>query len=109
MLSGANIRREEVERDIRNYLKVSDSETVAAIMGKAEKLGFTEKAVALNFKEYTIERETQNSFTVKGGNTVLRLDLSDKESAVKQMTDQFGMSKTKAEKIFGKAQKQSVR
>ena len=108
VLSGANIRRDEVERDIRNYLKVSDSETVAAIMGKAERLGFTEKAVSLNFKEYTIERETQNSFTVKGGNTVLRLDLSDKESAVKQMTDSFGMSRNKAEKIFGKASKQSV-
>ena len=108
VLSGANIRRDEVERDIRNYLKVSDSETVAAIMGKAERLGFTEKAISLIFKEYNIERETQNSFTVKGGNTVLRLDLSDKESAVKQMTDSFGMSRNKAEKIFGKASKQSV-
>ena len=66
-------------------------------MGKAEKLGFAEKAITINFKEYGIERETQNSFTVKGGNTVLRLDLSDKESAVKQMTDSFGMSRNKAE------------
>ena len=108
VLSGANIRREDVERNIRDYLKVNDNETIAAIMAKAEKLGFAEKAVTISFKEYTIERESQNSFTVTGGNTVLRLDLTDKESAIKQMTDTFGMSRKKAEKIFGKAQKQSV-
>ncbi|MCR5019980.1 DUF3801 domain-containing protein [Ruminococcus sp.] len=108
VLSGANIRREDVERNIRDYLKVNDNETIAAILAKAEKLGFAEKAIAINFKEYTIERESQNSFTVTGGSTVLRLDLTDKESAIKQMTDTFGMSRKKAEKIFGKAQKQSV-
>ena len=108
VLSAASIKREDVERDIVNYLKVSDTETIAAIMSKAEKLGFAEKAVTLNFKEYAIERESQNSFTVTGGNTVLRLDLSDKDSAIKQMTDTCGMSRNKAEKIFGKAQKQSV-
>lgn len=77
-------------------------------MNKAEKLGFAEKTITLNFKEYAIERESQNSFTVTGGNTVLRLDLSDKESAIKQLTDTFGMSRNKAERIFGKAAKQSV-
>ena len=108
VLSAASIRREDVERNIRDYLKVNDNETIAAIMAKAEKLGFAEKAVTISFKEYTIERESQNSFTVVGGNTVLRLDLTDKEAAIKQMTDTFGMSRKKAEKIFGKAQKQSV-
>ena len=108
VLSGANIRREDVERNIREYLKVNDNETIAAIMAKAERLGFAEKAVTISFKEYSIERESQNSFTVTGGNTMLRLDLTDKGSAVKQLTDTFGMSKRKAEKIFDKAQKQSV-
>ena len=108
VLSAANIRREDVERNIRDYLKVNDNETIAAIMAKAEKLGFAEKVVTISFKEYNIERESQNSFTVTGGNTVLRLDLTDKELAIKQMTDTFGMSRKKAEKIFGKAQKQSV-
>lgn len=93
---------------MRNYLKVTDNETIAALMNKAEKLGFAEKTITLNFKEYAIERESQNSFTVTGGNTVLRLDLSDKESALKQLTDTFGMSRSKAEKIIGKAVKQSV-
>ena len=108
VLSAASIRREKVERDIVNYLKVNDTETIAALMNKAERLGFAERAVTLSFKEYSIERESQNSFTVTGGNTVLRLDLSNKESAIKQLTDTFGMSRNKAEKIFGKAQKQSV-
>ena len=108
VLSGASIRREDVERDIRNYLKVKDTETIAALLAKAEKLGFAEKAVTLNFKNFGIERESQNSFTVTGGTTVLRLDLTDKESAIKQLTDKFGISRSKAEKIFGKAQKQSV-
>ena len=108
VLSGANIRREEVERNIRNYLKVTDSETIAALMAKAEKLGFAEKAVTLNFKNFVIERESQNSFTVTGGNTVLRLDLTDKESAIKQLTDKFGISRGKAERIFSNAKKQSI-
>lgn len=108
VLSGSNIRREDVERDIRNYLKVTNSETIAALMNKAEKLGFAEQTIKRNFMEYTIERESQNTFTVMGGNTVLRLDLSDKESALKQLTDTFGMSRNKAEKIIGKAAKQSV-
>ncbi len=108
VLSAKSIKREDVERNIKNYLKVTDTETIAAIMSKAEKLGFSEKAVSLNFKEYTIERETQDSFTVRGGDTLLRLDLANKESAVKQLTDTFGMSKNKAEKIVSKASKQSV-
>lgn len=108
VLSGASIRREDVERDIKNYLKVTDNETIAALMNKAEKLGFAEQTIKRNFREYTIERESQNTFTVTGGNTVLRLDLSDKESALKQLTDTFSMSRSKAERIFNKAAKQSV-
>ena len=108
VLSGASIRREEVEQNIRNYLQVKDSETITALMNKAEKLGFAEKAVTLNFKKFTIERESQNSFTVTGGSTVLRLDLTDRESAVKQLIDTFGIKRSKAEKIFDKAKKQSV-
>ncbi|MBR1384613.1 MAG: DUF3801 domain-containing protein, partial [Ruminococcus sp.] len=108
VLSGASIRREDVERNIRTYLKVNDNEIIAALMSKAERLGFSEKAVTLGFREYSIERDTQNTFAVTGGNTLLRLDLSDKESAIKQLTDTFGMSKNKAEKIYNKAQKQSV-
>lgn len=108
VLSGASIRRDDVEKNIRNYLKVTDSETIAALMNKAEKLGFAEEAVTLNFKKYAIERESQNSFTVTGGDTMLRLDLTNKDTALKQLADTFGMSRNKAEKIFTKAQKQSV-
>lgn len=60
------------------------------------------------FREYQIERETQSAFTVRGGNTAVRLDLSDRDTAKKQLTDSFGMSSAKAEKIIGKAMKQSV-
>lgn len=61
-----------------------------------------------NFNEYLIERDTQSSFTVRGGATVVRLDLTDKETAKKQLMDSFGMSDSKAEKIIDKARKQSV-
>jgi hypothetical protein len=108
VLSGAAIRREDVERNIRNYLKVSDNETIATLMKKAEKLGFADKIHQITFKEYVIERESQNSFTVTAGNVVLRLDLSDKASTLKQLTDTYGMSQNKAERIFNKASKQSV-
>ena len=108
VLSGASIRREDVEKNIRNYLKVTDTETIAALINKSEKLGFAEEAVTLNFKKYAIERESQNSFTVTGGDTILRLDLTNKDTALKQLVDTFGMSRNKAEKIFTKAQKQSV-
>lgn len=108
VLSGSVINRQEVERNIRDYLKVSDNETIAALLKKAEKLGFAEQTIKKQFKEYVIERESQNSFTVTGGETVLWLDLSDKRSAVKQLTDVFGMKQSKAERIVGKASMQSV-
>lgn len=77
-------------------------------MEKAKRLGFAEKPKLTQFREYQIERETQSAFTVRLGNTVVRLDLSDKDTAKKQLTDSFGMSSAKAEKIIGKAMKQSV-
>ena len=108
VLSEKNIDREQVEKSIRAHLKLDDTETVKAIMEKTERLGFVEKPKLTQFKEYQIERETQTAFTVRGGNTVVRLDLSDKETAKKQLIDSFGMSSAKAEKIIGKAMKQSV-
>ena len=108
VLSENNADRETVERSIRQYLKVQDNETVKAVMAKAEKLGFAESPKREHFKEYEIERETASAFTVRGGNTVVRLDLSDKETARKQLMDSFGMSKAKAEKIIAKARQQNV-
>ena len=77
-------------------------------MKKAERLGFAEAVVKRDFKSFTIERETLNSFTVTGGSTSIRLDLSDKKTAVKQLMDAFGIKQAKAERIFDKASKQSV-
>jgi len=108
VLSEKNIDREQVEKNIRAHLKLDDTETVKAVMEKAERLGFVEKPKLTQFKEYQIERETQSAFTVQLGNTVVRLDLSDKDTAKKQLMDSFGMSSAKAEKIIGKAMKQSV-
>ncbi len=108
VLSENSRDREEVERSIRQHLKVEDTETVKAVMAKAEKLGFVDAPRMVQFKEYLIERETQSAFTVRGGMTVVRLDLSDKETSKKQLMDSFGMTAQKAEKIIAKAQKQSV-
>lgn len=105
----ANTRdRAEIEKSIRQHLKVEDTETVKAIMTKAERLGFVDEPKQLQFKEFLIERETQSAFTVRGGSTVVRLDLSDKETAKKQLMDSFGMTAVKADKIIDKAQKQTV-
>lgn len=105
----ANTRdRAEIEKSIRQLLKVEDTETVKAIMTKAERLGFVDEPKQVQFKEYLIERETQSAFTVRGGSTVVRLDLSDKETAKKQLMDSFGMTAVKADKIIDKAQKQTV-
>ena len=108
VLSENSRNREEVERSIRQHLKVEDTETVKAVMAKAEKLGFVDAPKMVQFKEYLIERETQSAFTVRGGMTVVRLDLSDKETAKKQLMDSFGMTAQKADKIISKAQKQIV-
>lgn len=105
----ANLRdRAEAEKSIRQHLKVADTETVKAIMTKAERLGFVEVPKQVQFKEYLIEKDTQSSFTVRGGSTVVRLDLSDKTTAKKQLMDSFGMTAAKADKIIDKAQKQTV-
>ena len=105
----ANTRdRAEIEKSIRQHLKVEDTETVKAIMTKAERLGFVDEPKQVQFKEYLIERETQSAFTVRGGSTVVRLDLSDRETAKKQLMDSFGVTAVKADKIIDKAQKQTV-
>lgn len=105
----ANTRdRAEIEKSIRQHLKIEDTETVKAIMTKAERLGFVDEPKQVQFKEFLIERETQSAFTVRGGSTVVRLDLSDKETAKKQLMDSFGMTSVKADKIIDKAQKQTV-
>ncbi|MCM1578988.1 MAG: DUF3801 domain-containing protein [Ruminococcus sp.] len=109
VLSEKNTDREQVEKSIRAHLRLDDTETVKAVLEKAERLGFAEKPRLTQFKEYQIERETQTAFTVRGGNTVVRLDLSDRETAKKQLVDSFGMSSAKAEKIISKAMKQSVK
>ena len=105
----ANTRdRAEIEKSIRQHLKVEDTETVKAIMTKAERLGFVDEPKQVQFKEYLIERETQSAFTVRGGSTVVRLDLSDRETAKKQLMDSFGMTTAKAERIIDKAKKQTI-
>ena len=100
--------RAEAEKSIRQHLKVTDTETVKAIMTKAERLGFVEVPKQVQFKEYLIEKDTQSSFTVRGGSTVVRLDLSDKTTAKKQLMDSFGMTAAKAERIIAKAEKQKL-
>ncbi len=108
VLSQNTMKREDVERSIRQHLKVDDSETVKAVMAKAERLGFAQKPKQVQFKEFLIEKDTQSSFTVRGGATVIRLDLSDKVTAQKQLMDSFGVSSAKAERIISKAQKQKL-
>lgn len=108
VLSAKNLDRAEVENKIRSYLKINDSETIKAILDKSERLGFAEQPKQVQYKEFQIERDTQSSFTVRGGSTVVCLDLSNKESTKNQLMDAFGMSAAKAEKIIGKAQKQKV-
>ena len=42
VLSANSLNRAETERNIRQYLKVEDEETITAILSKVERLGFTE-------------------------------------------------------------------
>ncbi len=108
VISEKNKDRAAIEQEIKQHLKVTDTETITAIMDKAERMGFVEVPKQVLFKEYQIERDTQSSFTVRGGSTIVRLDLGDREAARKRLRDTFGMSEAKADRIIGKAQKQSV-
>ncbi len=108
VLSGHSLNREEAERSIRQYLKVEDAEVVTAILNKAEKLGFVEAPKQVQYKEYQVERDSQSTFTVRGGSTEVRLSLDDKLTARKQLMDSFGMTAAKADRIIAKAQKQSL-
>lgn len=108
VLSGHSLNREEAERNIRQYLKVEDAEVVTAILNKAEKLGFVEAPKQVQYKEYQIERDSQSTFTVRGGSTEVRLSLDDRVTARKQLMDSFGMTAAKADRIIAKAQKQSL-
>jgi len=108
VLSAKAANRAEVEKSIRRNLKIEDSETVRAVLSKTERLGFAETPVQTQYKEYLIERDTQSTFTVRGGTSVVRLNLNDRETARKQLTDSFGMTSAKADKIIDKARKQKV-
>ena len=108
VLSENEVGRESVEKNIRQYLGLQDSETIRALLNKSERLGFSEAPVQKQFRDYLIERDTQNTFTVMGGDTAVRLDLTDKETARKSLRDTFGMSSAKADRIITKAAKQSV-
>ena len=108
VISEKNKNRAAIEQEIKQHLKVTDTETITAIMDKAERMGFVEVPKQVLFKEYQIERDTQSSFTVRGGSTIVRLDLGDRDAARKRLRDTFGMSEAKADRIIGKAQKQSV-
>lgn len=108
VLSAKSTERAEVEKSIRQHLKVDDTETIKAVMTKAERLGFVENPKMVQYKEFLIERETKSAFTVRGGATVIKLDMNDRETAKKQLIDNFGMTAIKAERIIDKAQKQSV-
>ena len=108
VISEKNKDRAAIEHEIKQHLKVTDTETITAIMDKAERMGFVEVPKQVLFKEYQIERDTQSSFTVRGGSTIVRLDLGDRDAARKRLRDTFGMSEAKADRIIGKAQKQSV-
>ena len=63
VLSAKSNDRAEAERSIRQHLKVENTETVKAILSKAECLGFVEAPKMVQYKEYLIERETQSAFT----------------------------------------------
>ncbi len=108
VLSGRMLNREEAEKNIRQYLKVEEPETITAILNKAEKLGFVDVPKQVQYKEYQIERDSQSTFKVRGGSTEVRLNLDDKLTARKQLMDSFGMTAAKADKIIAKAQKQSM-
>ena len=85
VLSGNSLNRDDAERTIQQHLKVEDAEVVTAILNKAEKLGFVEVPKQVQYKEYHIERDSQNTFTVRGGSTEVRLNLDDKLTARKQL------------------------
>ncbi len=108
VLSGNSLNREEAEQRIRQHLKITDAETVTAILNKAEKLGFVETPKQVQYKEYQIERDSQSTFMVRGGSTEVRLSLDDRLTARKQLMDSFGMTAAKADRIIAKAQKQSL-
>ncbi|WP_410331831.1 DUF3801 domain-containing protein [Ruminococcus sp.] len=101
------------EKDIKfeNENVLTDKFSFAKMQFQEEdtpKLTITDEPKQVQFKEYLIERETQSAFTVRGGSTVVRLDLSDRETAKKQLMDSFGMTAAKAERIIDKARKQTV-
>ena len=108
VLSCNNVDRKDAEDKIRQHLKVSEPEVITAILSKAETLGFVEAPKQVQYREYQISRDSQSTFTVRGGSTEIRLNLDDRLTARKQLMDSFGMTAAKADKIIAKAQKQSL-
>lgn len=108
VLSQENTDRKLVEENLRKYLQLDSTEKINALLEKAEKLKYVDAPEIVKVKEYTIERTSKNSMTVSDGNKSIDIDISNHNTAKSVLTNNFGMSSEKAEKIIRKAKKQSV-
>lgn len=108
--------REEMADTVRYKLGVTDSDTVNAIVDKAEKANVAHKVaeikkeaeIAKQNGDIAIERRSEKFFEASQGSAKKSYDLTDKKQSVKALQKDFGISSDKAERIFQKAQSQST-
>ena len=110
----SKMSRAEMEDIVKTKLGVEDSEVIKAVVDKAEKIEAAnrvndlKKEAAQEKGDFGIERLTGNYFEVSQGDVKKRYSLQDKNTAIRALSNDFGISEKKAERIFQKAKKQSV-
>ena len=120
VLNPESMSKSEMVAEIKNSLGVSDENTIAALVDKAEKVN--DYYVKQNDKNFThtttnIERLDKSTFEVSESNRDLKLTLSfsDKKKAISELTEMYksqGLSerdsKQMAKEVFAKAKAQSA-
>jgi|GEM_PF-539833 len=100
--------RADLEKTIRNDLKITDTAQAESILYKSAKIGFTDKAQTKEYGNISITRTSQNKAELSFGEKSISVNLGDRNAAKQKIMAELGVSESKAEKMLDKAQKQNL-
>lgn len=100
--------RDIIENTLRRDLGLSNNEQIKDMMKKIEKTGFAEKPKIISKGEYDIIRTSKNTAEVALGDKTVTIDLTNRKSAKKTLSESFNIDERKSDTIIDKASKQST-
>ena len=100
--------RTVIENTLRAEFGIKNNEQIKDMMAKVEKIGYAGQAEVIKRGEYEIKRTSKTTAEITYKDKTVAIDLRDRASARKILSERFDMSESKADKILDKANKQSA-